>query len=61
VLSVHIPKTALPQPRKIEIGRRTQGQMSSGTPAGQKQVNASKAPAEEPRSAKPASRETANV
>lgn len=30
ILSVHIPKTALPQPRKIQIGRQTQNQMSAG-------------------------------
>ncbi len=30
ILSVNIPKTALPQPRKIEIGRDAQNRMSSG-------------------------------
>ena len=30
VLSVRIPKSALPQPRKIQIGRHTQNQMSAG-------------------------------
>ncbi len=29
ILSVNIPKTALPQPRKIEIGRKSENQMSS--------------------------------
>ncbi len=31
ILSVQIPKTALPQPRKIQIGRRSQNQMSAGS------------------------------
>jgi len=30
ILSVQIPRTALPQPRKIQIGRRSQNQMSGG-------------------------------
>ena len=31
ILSVRIPKTALPQPRKIQIGRQSQNQMSGTT------------------------------
>lgn len=31
ILSVHIPKTALPQPRKIQIGRQSQSQMKGTT------------------------------
>ncbi|MGK2963805.1 MAG: Hsp20/alpha crystallin family protein [Gemmatimonadaceae bacterium] len=39
ILSVQIPKTALPQPRKIQIGRRSQNQMSGSTGSGQKQMS----------------------
>jgi HSP20 family protein len=31
ILSIHIPKTALPQPRKIQIGSSKQGQVSNGS------------------------------
>lgn len=31
ILSIHIPKTALPQPRKIQIGRQSQNQMKGST------------------------------
>lgn len=41
VLSIQIPKTALAQPRKIQIGRRSQNQMSSGT--AQKQMGSGNA------------------
>jgi HSP20 family protein len=37
ILSIHIPKTALPQPRKIQIGSSKQGQVSNG-PGKQGQV-----------------------
>ena len=37
ILSIHIPKTALPQPRKIQIGTSKQGQVSNG-PSKQGQV-----------------------
>jgi HSP20 family protein len=39
ILSVQIPKTALPQPRKIQIGRRSQNQMSGSTGSGQKAMS----------------------
>jgi HSP20 family protein len=31
ILSIHIPKTALPQPRRIQIGGQNQRQMGTGT------------------------------
>lgn len=61
ILSVHIPKTALPQPRKIQIGRQTQNQMSSGQ---QKQMSSGGKNAESgngSKSARSTSRETAGA
>ena len=58
---MHIPKTALPQPRKIQIGRQTQNQMSSGQ---QKQMSSGPKTDEGSngsKAAKNASRETAGV
>jgi HSP20 family protein len=47
ILSVRIPKTALPQPRKIQIGRNSQNQMSSGS---QRQMGSGNGSSEETRS-----------
>lgn len=61
ILSVHIPKTALPQPRKIQIGRQTQNQMSSGQ---QKQMGSGAKTAESAngsKSVKNTTRETAGA
>jgi hypothetical protein len=59
ILSVRIPKTALPQPRKIQIGRQSQNQMSSGS---QRQMGSGNGSSEETRSRGNTSenRETAN-
>lgn len=46
ILSVRIPKTALPQPRKIQIGRNSQNQMSSGS---QRQMGSGNGSSEETR------------
>ena len=40
ILSIHIPKTALPQPRKIEIGRQKQNEMSAAKNNSRQAVNA---------------------
>jgi HSP20 family protein len=61
ILSVHIPKTALPQPRKIQIGRPTQNQMSSGQ---QKQMGSGAAAGEQSngsKSTKTSNRQTAGT
>jgi HSP20 family protein len=47
ILSVRIPKTALPQPRKIQIGRQSQNQMSGGS---QRQMGTGNGSSEETRS-----------
>ncbi len=46
ILSIDIPKTALPQPRKIEIGWKTQNQMSSSGSTAQKQMRQGEASTE---------------
>ena len=46
ILSVRIPKTALPQPRKIRIGRQSQNQMSGGS---QRQMGSGNGSSEEAR------------
>ena len=40
ILSIHIPKTALPQPRKIEIGRQKPNEMSAAKNNSRQAVNA---------------------
>ncbi len=46
ILSVRIPKTALPQPRKIQIGRQSQNQMSGNQQRQMGSGNGSKEKAE---------------
>ena len=46
ILSVRIPKTALPQPRKIQIGRQSQNQMSGSQQRQMGSGNGSKEKAE---------------